>query len=69
MILFSSSKIKVAGKTGTAEETGKPDFGWFAGYAPYEDPQIEIVCWYQCYHGALPGICLLWLLCWCYRLD
>lgn len=39
---FSSSKIKVAGKTGTAEETGKPDFGWFAGYAPYEDPQIAI---------------------------
>lgn len=39
---FSQSKVKVAGKTGTAEETGKPDFGWFAGFAPYDDPQIAI---------------------------
>ncbi|MCQ2978348.1 MAG: hypothetical protein MJ245_00965 [Clostridia bacterium] len=39
---FSSSIVKVAGKTGTAQETGKPDFGWFGGFAPYDDPQIAV---------------------------
>ena len=26
---------RIAGKTGTAEVTGKPPHGWFVGFAPY----------------------------------
>jgi len=37
-------EIRCAGKTGTAEN-GKsvPDHAWFAGYAPYDDPQVAFV--------------------------
>jgi membrane peptidoglycan carboxypeptidase len=41
--------VAVAGKTGTAEFgeiqwNGKyPTHGWFAGFAPYDDPQIAVV--------------------------
>jgi penicillin-binding protein 2 len=39
--LFANVPVKVAGKSGTAE-TGKnvEPHAWFAGFAPYEDPQI-----------------------------
>jgi peptidoglycan glycosyltransferase len=33
--------IRVAGKTGTAENAG-PDHNWFAGFAPADDPQIAV---------------------------
>ena len=33
---------KVAGKTGTAQVGNKTN-GWFAGFAPYDDPEIAIV--------------------------
>ncbi len=34
--------IKVAGKTGTAEQEGKSSHGWFIGFAPLNDPRIAI---------------------------
>jgi penicillin-binding protein 2 len=38
-------EIETAGKTGTAQVSapGVPPIAWFAGYAPYEDPEIAIV--------------------------
>ncbi len=36
--------INMAGKTGTAEETGVPSHALFVGYAPYEAPEIAIAC-------------------------
>ncbi|MCA8947039.1 MAG: penicillin-binding protein 2, partial [Planctomycetes bacterium] len=37
-------RIRCAGKTGTAENgRGTPDHAWFAGYAPYDDPQVAFV--------------------------
>jgi len=35
--------IDVAGKTGTAQVTGKNSHAWFTGFAPYEDPQIAVM--------------------------
>lgn len=37
-------EIDMAGKTGTAEETGVPSHALFVGYAPYDNPQISIAC-------------------------
>lgn len=37
-------EIDMAGKTGTAEETGVPSHALFIGYAPYENPEIAIAC-------------------------
>ena len=40
---FRNFPIRVAGKTGTAEQiTGRPAHQAFGGFAPYEDPQIAI---------------------------
>lgn len=39
---FQNFEIDVAGKTGTAQE-GKYEHAWFAGFAPYEEPQVAIV--------------------------
>lgn len=39
---FADSKVTVAGKTGTAQEA-KTEHSWFAGFAPYDDPQIAVV--------------------------
>jgi penicillin-binding protein 2 len=38
-------QVPVAGKTGTAQvsQAEAPPIAWFAGYAPYDDPQIAIV--------------------------
>lgn len=44
---FENFAIEVAGKTGSAERTGNKDendaFAWFAGFAPYDDPEIAVV--------------------------
>ncbi len=34
--------IKVAGKTGTAQNPHGQDHGWFIAFAPYDDPEIAI---------------------------
>jgi cell division protein FtsI/penicillin-binding protein 2 len=34
--------MDVAGKTGTAQVSGKDNHAWFTGYAPYDDPQIAV---------------------------
>lgn len=34
--------IKVAGKTGTAQNPHGEDHGWFIAFAPYEDPEIAV---------------------------
>jgi penicillin-binding protein 2 len=45
--------IEIAGKTGTAEfGQTRPDgshetHGWFVGFAPYDDPQVAIVVFFQ----------------------
>lgn len=35
--------VKVAGKTGTAQTSRGLDHGWFAGFAPFDDPKVAIV--------------------------
>ena len=39
---FSKFNIEVAGKTGTAQAGNKTN-GWFAGFAPYDNPEIAVV--------------------------
>lgn len=39
---LNNLNVKVAGKTGTAEQEGKASHGWFVGFAPANDPQIAI---------------------------
>lgn len=40
--VFKNFDIEVGGKTGSAEAGGKVN-AWFAGFAPYDDPEIAIV--------------------------
>lgn len=41
--IFKNFSISVAGKSGTAQESGeKPDHGLFIGYAPADNPEISI---------------------------
>lgn len=40
--IFSGVGVSVAGKTGTAQVTGKPSHGWFSGFFPYEKPKFVI---------------------------
>lgn len=40
--LFSGFPVQVAGKTGTAENFGGVDHGWFVAYAPFDHPRIVI---------------------------
>ncbi len=41
---FQDFPIQVAAKTGTAEEArSRPSHTWFAGFAPYDHPQIAVV--------------------------
>lgn len=42
MDCFQGFDIPVAGKTGTAQQTGHANHGLFVGYAPYDDPEITI---------------------------
>ena len=45
--------VEVAAKTGTAEEAkDKPSHSWFAGFAPYDNPQIAVVVMVP--YGELP---------------
>lgn len=37
-------EIEMAGKTGTAEETGVPSHALFVGFAPYGAPEVAIAC-------------------------
>ena len=39
---FAGFNVEVAGKTGTAQVGSKTN-GWFAGFAPYESPEIAVV--------------------------
>lgn len=39
---FAGFNVEVAGKTGTAQVGNKTN-GWFAGFAPYDNPEIAIV--------------------------
>lgn len=48
-----SKEVSIAGKTGTAETGSGRDHGWFAGYAPAEDPQIAFVAVLE--HGGSGG--------------
>lgn len=40
--IFSDYPIKVGGKTGTAQVTGKEDHTVFVAFAPYDDPEIAV---------------------------
>lgn len=59
-----SSKVLIAGKTGTAQThlsvkrvgdkaTGKGDHAWFAGFAPADDPQVAFAVLVE--HGGFGG--------------
>ncbi|MDH4139019.1 MAG: penicillin-binding protein 2 [Coriobacteriia bacterium] len=39
---FADFGAAVAGKTGTAQVTGKDDYAWFVGFAPIEDPRYAV---------------------------
>ena len=41
---FQKYGISGAAKTGTAEVAGKKDFGWFACYAPFDNPKYVVAC-------------------------
>jgi len=48
-----ASPMKVAGKTGTAlAEEGPWTHGWFAGYAPADNPEIALVVFLEKGHGS-----------------
>jgi len=36
------NNVRVAGKTGTAENPSGKDHAWFIGFAPAEDPQVAV---------------------------
>lgn len=40
--IFDDVNVAVAGKTGTAQQTNKPNHALFVGYAPYENPKVSI---------------------------
>ena len=39
----SIKNVKVAGKTGTAENGSGKTHSWFMGYAPFDDPKIAVI--------------------------
>lgn len=41
---FSEVGAEVAGKTGTAQVTGKEDYALFSGFAPFDAPEIVVSC-------------------------
>ena len=50
---FNDFPISIAGKTGTAQ-TGaeRPNHGWFAGFAPAENPEISVVAFIEYGHSS-----------------
>jgi penicillin-binding protein 2 len=42
--LFDDLPIKVAGKSGTGEVSGKDDISWYVAYGPVEKPKYCVVC-------------------------
>ena len=52
--LFAGFPIQVAGKTGTAENFGGTDHGWFVAYAPYDHPRIVIAVLTE--HGSFGSL-------------
>lgn len=48
-VVFRNYPIETGGKTGTAQfsknqdQMGRAAYGWFAGFAPYENPEIVVV--------------------------
>lgn len=50
---FSSFPIEVAGKTGTATASSGSAHAWFVGFAPYNEPEIAVVCVIE--HGGHGG--------------
>ena len=40
--VFEGFPIAIAGKTGTAEHTGKPDQSWYVALAPYPNPKYVV---------------------------
>ena len=41
--IYNDFPIEVAGKSGTAEESGsRPSHTWFVGFAPYDDPEVAV---------------------------
>ncbi|MEV0151804.1 MULTISPECIES: penicillin-binding protein 2 [unclassified Nonomuraea] len=40
---FPMDKVRIGGKTGTAEVWGKEDTSWFASFAPTNDPRFVVV--------------------------
>lgn len=47
---FASFPIEVAGKTGTATASSGSAHAWFVGFAPYDNPEIAVVCMIE--HGG-----------------
>ena len=41
---FNALPRKIAGKTGTAENSHGRDHGLFVAYGPVEDPELVVVC-------------------------
>ena len=41
-IRFRQTDLRIAGKTGTAQNAHGQDHGWFVGFAPAEDPEIIV---------------------------
>ena len=39
---INDDKVRMAGKTGTAQNPHGNEHAWFAGWAPYENPQIAV---------------------------
>lgn len=49
----SLGTLRIASKTGTSEVTNEEDHGWFAGYAPLDNPQYAFAVFIE--HGGYGG--------------